>query len=169
MQEDTLNQVGEINSKVDFDTFQPVGSGNYSRLLNRGQIRPDQSDPIAQTMGIKEPQVVDNINKKFFNSISEFEQPPIVGFGYVTSAGAKDTTYFFMPQAWTVSRTGAGVYLITHNIGTVSYFINTTAIDTVAKIITVANITTTTFEVRTFTDAGVAADTAFSFVVNSLN
>lgn len=106
--------------------------------------------------------ISDVFTKKLYGT-AEFPQPFIAGYGYVTSAGA--IGQFFFSSLWTVAKTATGVYEITHPIGDTTYMVSPTAIEDPARIIQVGAINAKTFTVKTYDAAGVAQDTAFSFVV----
>jgi hypothetical protein len=100
------------------------------------------------------------------DKVLAFPQPNIYAFGYVTSAGAQDLTRFFLPTEMSVTKTGTGVYKISHKIGYSNrYTILATPVDSAAKITGIYNINADDVEVRTFDQAGTATDTAFTFVI----
>lgn len=107
----------------------------------------------------------EEFNKKFYGQ-SEFAQPFIWATGYVTSAGAKDTAKFFVPNGVTVSETSTGVYKIVHKIGYSNrYVVHAIPVSTTDANITIANVNADDVEVRTFNQAGSATSTAFTFTI----
>ena len=88
----------------------------------------------------------------------------VIGIGYVTSGGAKDTAGFFLPSSWSVTKNSTGNYTITHNIGAINKYlpmINLIGSTDKSFAVTVGATTTTIY---TFNQAGTATDTAFMFV-----
>lgn len=163
--EQNTPQIGGDDSNVEFGQFVPKLSGSYNRNLERAYIANAEAGSKEQAMGVKEPEITKNINTPKFYAIAGFAQPAICGYGYVTDAGAKDSNYFFFSQNWGVSKTGTGVYRVTHNIETTDYLVVLTAVDSASRIINLSGITNTTFDVKTYDAAGTATDTDFSFVV----
>lgn len=143
--------------------FTPLNSGTYNRFLNKEQIQQQGSSAIAQTLGIKKLEPVENANTPYYQGQVNFPQPSVVGFGKVTSAGAKSTP--FLADNWTSAKNSTGNYTITHNIGNTNYVVLLTAEDTAARIIDVSGITSSKFDVETYSDAGTQTDTAFHFIV----
>jgi hypothetical protein len=144
-----------------------------TNMLDRNlyKIQSEDQSSVGQSIDLKPTVVIDNFNKLEFYKTSNFPQPAIVGMGYVTSGGAKDTTAFFKPNTWTVSRSSAGVYVITHNISEIQVsgatikrylpMINLIGSTDKSFVVTVGATTTTVY---TFNQAGTATDTAFMFV-----
>lgn len=138
---------------------------------NLYKIQSEDQSAIEQSINFKPTVEIDNFNQLDFYKTSNFPQPAIIGMGYITSAGAKDTTAFFKPSAWTVARSSAGVYVITHNIGEIQVsgatikrylpVINLIGSTDKSFAVTVGATTTTVY---TFNQAGTATDTAFMFV-----
>ncbi len=145
--------------------FQPKDSGQLDRLLNRDNVRPNQSSAVDQILGVPVSQEFNNANNYDFNRTVEFPQPSYVGLGFVTSAGAADSAKFFLSQLWTVSKTGTGVYSVVHNMSTIKYIVLPVAFATTAVIIQVSAYNANDFEIKTFDAAGAAVDSAFTFAV----
>lgn len=117
-----------------------------------------------QTLGNRTQIDIPNINTPDYYKTSNFPQPGIIGMGYVTSAGAKDTAGFFLPSAWSVVKNSTGNYTITHSIGAITKYlpiINLIGSTDKSFAVTVGATTTTIY---TFNQAGAATDTAFMFV-----
>lgn len=108
----------------------------------------------------------ENFETKDFYGQLGFPQPFVYATGYVTSAGAKDTTRFFVPNGVTVSETSTGVYKIVHKIGYSNrYLVVATPVATADASLTIANINVDDVEVRAFNQAGTATSTAFCFTI----
>ncbi len=87
--------------------------------------------------------------------------------GHVNSDGSAGTPF---PAGWTVSRSSAGIYVVTHNLADAGYVVQLQVIATLA--ITIANLSSigsNSFEVRLYNhitgDTWSATDTAFGFVL----
>ena len=107
------------------------------------------------------------VTKEFYGQAG-FPQPFIHSTGFVTSAGVKDTSFFFVPNGVTVQNTATGVFKITHNIGYANrYILSVTPVGTANINAVVANQGADTVEVRTFNTAGSATDAAFCFILYS--
>lgn len=143
--------------------FDPLDSGSYNRFMKREEIQNEGSSALAQTIGLKAIKVPTNANDTYYQGQVDFPQPSVVGFGKVTSAGAKSTP--FLSDRWTVAKNSTGNYTVTHNLGFTNYVPIVTASDTNARIICVSGETATKFDVETYNDAATATDTAFNFIV----
>lgn len=125
---------------------------------NQGQSAPEQA------LGDRKQIDLSNPNTPDYYKTSAFPQPGVIGMGYVTSAGAKDSSGFFIPSGWSVAHTGTGVYTITHNIGAVNKYLPlVNLIGNTSKNFAVTVGANTTI-IYTFNQAGTATDTAFMFV-----
>jgi len=143
--------------------FDPLYSGSYNRFMKREEIQNEGSSALAQTLGLKVSRTPSNANDTYYQGQVDFPQPSVVGFGKVTSAGAKSTP--FLSDRWTVAKNSSGNYTITHNLGITNYVPIVTASDTASRTICVSGETSTKFDVETYTDAGTQTDTAFNFIV----
>lgn len=143
--------------------FTPENSGNFNRFSKKSEIQPDGSTAIDQVMGVKAIKKAENPNTPYYQGQVNFPQPSVVGFGKVTSAGAKSTP--FLSDRWSVAKNSSGNYTITHNLGFTNYVPIVTASDTASRTICVSGETATKFDVETYTDAGTQTDTAFNFIV----
>ena len=143
--------------------FTPENSGNFNRFSKKSEIQSEDSSAIDQVLGIKAVKKVENPNTPYYQGQVDFPQPSVVGFGKVTSAGAKSTP--FLSDRWTVAKNSSGNYTITHNLGFTNYVPIVTASDTASRTICVSGETSTKFDVETYTDAGTQTDTAFNFIV----
>jgi len=134
-------------------------------MLDRNLYKIQENNTaIEQSLGNRTQIDLTNPNTPEYYKTSSFPQPAVIGMGYVTSGGAKDTSGFFLPSAWSVSRSSAGVYVITHNIGAVYKYlpiINLIGSTDKSFAVTVGANTTTVY---TFNQAGTATDTAFMLV-----
>lgn len=136
-------------------------------MLDRNlyKIQSQEDSAIAQSIDLKPVYAIDNFNQLDYYKTSSFPQPGVIGMGYVTSSGAKDTAGFFLPSSWSVAHTvGTGIYTITHNIGRINKYlpmINLIGSTDKSFAVTVGATTTTVY---TFNQAGTATDTAFMFV-----
>lgn len=88
------------------------------------------------------------------------------GFGYVDSAASTPK----LPTGWSVSHSGTGVYLITHNLGLIAPDYMAGACSNTAGTIVayVALTSSTTLTVHTTNFAGTATDGSFSFWVTAI-
>lgn len=145
--------------------FTPENSGNFNRFSKKGEIQSEGSSAIDQVLGIKAVRKVENPNTPYYQGQVNFPQPAVVGFGKVTSAGARDIP--FLSDRWSVVKSSTGIYTVTHNIGNTQYVPFIQLIETVGnpRTNTISSITSTTFVVRTFNNAGTATDTDFNFIV----
>ena len=145
--------------------FTPENSGNFNRFSKKGEIQPDGSNSIDQVLGVKAVKTIENANTPYYQGQVDFPQPSVVGFGKVTSAGAKDVP--FLSDRWSVVKSSTGIYTITHNIGNTQYVPFIQVIETVGnpRTHTISSMTSTSMVVRTFNNAGTATDTAFNFIV----
>lgn len=150
-------------SVINVKTFTPENSGNIGRNIVKGKIKTQESSALDQALGVKAPRNSDNANDIYYQGQVDFPQPSVVGFGKVTSAGAKSTP--FLSDRWTVAKNSSGNYTITHNLGFTNYVPIVTASDTASRTICVSGETSTKFDVETYTDAGTQTDTAFNFIV----
>lgn len=151
------------NNPIIPNKFDPPNSGSYNRFMTREQIQSEGSSAIAQTLGLKVSRTPSNANDTYYQGQVDFPQPSVVGFGKVTSAGAKSTP--FLSDRWSVAKNSTGNYTITHNLGFTNYVPIVTASDTASRTICVSGETSTKFDVETYTDAGTQTDTAFNFIV----
>lgn len=145
--------------------FTPKDSGSYSRFMQRDTIKAESSNALEQTLGIKAGETAQNANTPNYQGQVDFPQPYVVGFGKVTSAGARDIP--FLSDRWSVVKSSTGIYTVTHNIGNTQYVPFIQLIETAGnpRTNTISSITSTTFVVRTFNNAGTATDTDFNFIV----
>jgi len=135
-------------------------------MLDRNLYKlPDEQSPIELSMGNRTSIDLTNPNTPEYYKTTSLPQPAIIGIGYVTSAGAKDSAGFFLPSAWSIAHTvGTGVYVITHNIGAINKYLPIiNLIGSTSKNFAVT-VGTTTTTIYTFNQAGTATDTAFMFV-----
>jgi len=163
METNQQEQAGQNEPVIKLDSFQPQDSGTYNRFIERDRIRDGKSNAVAQTLGVKVETASLNANIPYYQRQVDFPQPSVVGFGKVTSAGAKSTP--FLSDRWTVAKNSSGNYTITHNLGFTNYVAIVTAVDTASRTICVSGETSTKFDVETYTDAGTQTDTAFNFIV----
>jgi len=93
-------------------------------MLDRNlyKIQEGNSAP-EQALGNREQVEVSNPNTPEYYKNTSFPQPAVIGMGYVTSAGAKDSAGFFLPSAWSVTKNSTGNYTITHAIGAVNKYL----------------------------------------------
>lgn len=134
-------------------------------MLDRNlyKVNDDQSS-VGMAMGDRQQIEISNPNTPEYYKTASFPQPAIIGMGYVTSAGAKDSSGFFLPSAWSVTKNSTGNYTITHSIGAINKYlpvINLIGSTDKSFAVTVGATTTTIY---TFNQAGTATDTAFMFV-----
>lgn len=110
---------------------------------------------------------INNIQEPRFHGTANFPQPIVVGFGSITSAGAKNDSEIFHPQTWTVTKTSTGVYRITHNIGHKRYTVQLTVVNAgVHSFINLTNKADNSFDVYTGQLIPTAYDDrAFEFTV----
>ena len=110
---------------------------------------------------------VKNIQEPRLHGQANFPQPIIVGFGSVTSSGAKNDAEVFHPQSWIVTKPSTGLYRITHNIGHLRYNVNLTVVSTGPyRFINLAAKGVNSFDVYTGSLSGlVASDQPFEFTV----
>lgn len=165
METNQQEQSGQNEPVIKLDSFQPQDSGAYNRFIERDRIRDGKSNAVAQTLGVKVETASLNANTPYYQGQVDFPQPSVLGFGKVTSAGAKGVP--FLSDRWSVVKNSTGIYTITHNIGNTQYVPFIQLIETVGnpRTNTISSITSTTFVVRTFNNAGTATDTDFNFIV----
>jgi hypothetical protein len=125
---------------------------------------PADNTSEEMVLGNRQQIEITNPNTPGYYKTSAFPQPAVIGMGYVTSAGAKDTSGFFLPSAWSVTKNSTGNYTITHSIGAINKYlpmINLIGSSDKSFAVTVGATSTTIY---TFNQAGTATDTAFMFV-----
>lgn len=175
------NQTTESNgtgSQADASSVDPVFTGpqidttSVPRLENLSGLFPSQDAvPTVPARKLNEqirivggvPYIYDTANNVWIplgSSGSSFA-------GRVNSGGSAGTPF---PAGWTVSRSSAGIYVVTHNLGDAGYVVQLQVIATLA--ITIANVSsigTNAFEARLYNhisgDTWTATDTDFSFVL----
>ncbi|RTL06203.1 hypothetical protein EKK58_06185 [Candidatus Dependentiae bacterium] len=145
--------------------FLPNQSANINRNIYREPAKEFESSSVQQSIGEKQRNPVENANNYLYLRTTEFPQPSIAGIGSVTSAGAVDTTRYFFPQNWTISKIGSGQYRITHQMGDGKYNVVVTPINTAGYTSCLSNFGATSFQINTFNSVGAGADCAFTFVV----
>lgn len=158
-----MNNENVKNETINISSFTPNNSGNIGRSIIKARIKPEESSALDQVLGVKAEQIVDNANSPFYSGQVNFPQPSVIGFGKVTSAGAKSTP--FLADTWAVAKNSTGNYTITHNIGDTNYVVQLTPEDSNPRIIGVSGITSSVFVIKTTSDAGTLTDTAFHFIV----
>jgi hypothetical protein len=139
--------------------------GQVDRYLYKENVERARKTSLDQAIGVKEQYAPSNPNDYIYSRTVEFPQPSIVGIGAVTTGGAIDTTQFFFSQKWVPSRTGAGAYTITHNIGDNKYNVLISPIATSAFTANISARNANDFQIKTWNAAGVATDCAFTFTV----
>jgi len=133
-------------------------------MLDINLYKSQQENSRADSLGNRSSIDISNPNTPEFYKTASFPQPAVIGMGYVTSGGAKDSGGFFLPSAWSVIKNSNGNYTITHNIGAVNKYlpiINLIGSSDKSFAVTVGATSTTIY---TFNQAGTATDTAFMFV-----
>ena len=141
---------------------------NLDRNLYRNADQPGEGTAVSQTLNTPPPAPAWMPYNKETYGTADLVQPYIAGGGFVTDAGAIDTTKYFLPGSWTPSKTATGVYKITHNIGDSARYqlvamANPT--DSSGRMVTVTGQNNNDVTVRIFSQAGAPIDTPFSFVV----
>lgn len=84
--------------------------------------------------------------------------------GSVTVAGAAITAST-LPLGWSVARTGVGVYVVTHGLGSLAYAVSVAPTAVLVQGVATA---TNTFTVSFQTGAGAATDSSFTFNLSPL-
>lgn len=138
------------------------------RNLYRNPDQPNEGTAVAQTINTPSPEVIGLPYDKKTYGTAAFVQPFVAGEGFVTDAGAIDTTKFFFPGSWVPSKTSTGVYKITHNIGDSTKYLlwaMSNPADSSGRMVTVTGQNNNDVTVRIFSQAGAPLDTPFSFVV----
>lgn len=125
----------------------------------------DDTSAVGMSIGDRQQIDIENPNTPSYYKTASFPQPAVIGMGYVTSGGAKDSSGFFLPSAWSVVKNSTGNYTVTHNIGAINKYlpiINLIGSTDKSFAVTVGANTITVY---TFNQAGAATDTAFMLVV----
>lgn len=95
-------------------------------MLNSYLYKDDQ-DPqqprVVNSVGPTDISTIFNPEQPNYYRTTDFPQPGIVGIGYVNASGVADTTRFFFPSNWTITRNSAGNYTITHSIGNIQKYL----------------------------------------------
>lgn len=112
--------------------------------------------------------------KTFYSS--NFPQPCFLGYGWIRGNGTFDelnATPFYnlkhQPIFWTCSRTAAGSYRVTHNLGNLTYMPLFTNSGGNTEIIQLTNLTLNYFEFQTYVAGGTPTDTVVAlFLVYGL-
>lgn len=163
---DNNTQPESVTLESELNEFSPQNSGSFNRFLYKEPVRVGEASAVDQAIGNRTYKSgVENPNNYSFERTVEFPQPSIAGIGVVTAAGAKDTSRYFFSQNWTVSKTGAGSYTITHNIGDSKYNVQVAPVNTAAFTANISAYNLNNFQVKTFNAAGAATDSSFTFVV----
>lgn len=162
-----MTQINSINSEenVPDDDFVAQTQGVTDRYLYVQNVERATKTSVDQAIGVKETYAPSNPNDYIYSRTVEFPQPSIIGIGAVTAAGAIDTTQFFFSQRWTVARTGAGSYTITHGLGDNKYNVLISPIATAAFTANISARNANDFQIKTWNAAGAATDCAFTFTV----
>lgn len=107
-------------------------------------------------------------DKTLFKSDTAYIDPATWGTATRVGSVAASGSGNFLPRKWASTKTGVGVYKITHNLGTSAYAVN--ADTNTGSGVTVERVITTEsdsyFYVITATPDGVLTDSDFVFVVN---
>lgn len=85
----------------------------------------------------------------------------------VDISGAVSPTTNKLPTGWSINRTGAGVYEITHNLGTASFIVTGAIYGAIPGIVTILNQSSSLFTVKTYDLAGTPTDFRFQCLVTS--
>lgn len=85
----------------------------------------------------------------------------------VDISGAVSPTTNKLPTGWSINRTGAGIYEITHNLGTASFIVTGNIFGAIPGVVTTTTQSSTLFTVKTVDLAGAPTDFRFQCLVTS--
>lgn len=131
---------------------------------------PEDARTNNETFGLRRPERHDYTPLPFPLPSVDIRTLEAAGFvrggstvygGAVASNGSAGA---FFPSGWTASRSEAGIYVITHDLGHQNYAVSVTLDDGSVGFITVA-YANDTFTVRTSNTTPTLADRAFHFIV----
>lgn len=144
----------EDNADTGYE-FQVDGSGTFSVTRN-GDVYMTIGD-IASVL----PGVYFNLNNApvYFNGTPQ----PVAFTGKVNAAGTAGSVF---PSLWSVVNLSAGRYQITHNLNTLDYVVNITAVSATTKELSVEAQNVNDFIVRIYDNAAATLiNTDFAFYV----
>lgn len=72
----------------------------------------------------------------------------------------------YAPAGWTITKTGTGVYTITHNMGNSSYIVLPALVNTVPLLTTVSNYQDNSFVISIFNQSGTLTDSSFNCFIS---
>ena len=88
------------------------------------------------------------------------------GFPVSASWSGSATTTNYLPLGWTLTRTGAGVYTIVHNLNTTSYSVFPGVVNASPLFISISSISANSFVISIFNQAGTLTDSGFNCFVS---
>lgn len=168
-----MAEVNPTESKVPSDTpsvtpkYTDVPQDNLTEQhLNEinGVIQTLSTTPTGKARRMSEQfKIITGGALAFFDTVASVWYTLRTSYGGAfDSAGTAGTPF---PTGWTVSKTGTGTYLITHNLGTTSYTVAATPLG-FYNIVQVASRQSTTFELYAVDrGTGAASNTAMNFIL----
>lgn len=87
---------------------------------------------------------------------------PVAYIGHLASGAVADLPF---PKGWSSASGGTGIMTITHNLGHTNYSV--VAIAAAKVYCQLSSKTSTTFQIKTFNDAGTATASALDFILMS--
>lgn len=85
-----------------------------------------------------------------------------LGGSLVDITGGASPSVNYLPSGWSFSRSGAGVYVITHNLGTTSYSVFPSIVSSSPLLISVNNKTSNTFTINMVNLGNASVDARFN-------
>ena len=72
----------------------------------------------------------------------------------------------YAPASWTITKTGTGVYTITHNLGTTDYIALPALVSTTPLLVTASNYQNNSFVISIFNQSGTLTDSSFNCFIS---
>lgn len=127
-------------------------------------------DLINQILSQRGVQNMYNVSPVPFHTHNNIDSPYIatqpststnsIFYGIVKSDG----TAIILPDGWSSSRSSAGEYIVTHNLGTTSYGVVTNAVSQVSTHLPTPN-SANFFQIFTTDSSGSVSDSNFTFIL----
>ena len=80
------------------------------------------------------------------------------------TGGTLSTNY--LPASWPVTKTGTGLYTITHGIGNTNYIVLPAVVNTAPLVATLASLSNNSFVISVFNQSGTLTDSSFTSFIS---
>ena len=88
------------------------------------------------------------------------------GFPLAVTLASGVLSVNYAPSSWSVTKTGTGVYTISHTIGNTSYIALPAIVSTEPLVITASNYQNNSFVISIFNQAGTLTDSSFNCFIS---